>query len=606
MINSFKLPNSTTGENPLYFAKPEPEDDGVIVVVCGPNGAGKSHVLKVLKEVIDGKKVGKIHAKRGWSVELSSQDSRVYRPEDHFSHMNSIGTLSKEKAQKKPRPNDIHLRLNISIFEDVLRSAEGLPPSISLQVGQISEDAGSLENEAKLSFLKDFEEEDARAYWITPDQGTFLEFFSSLIGCRIGLTWDSGYFQLAFAFGDGTSSLYSNLSDGQKSLFLLLASVHYHRPDILIFDELENFLHPQMMTRILAYLKDRVRQTIMTTHHPHVIFGRHVDQIFLMERTDLGQNQYPTVVKEFKQQPNPPRRVTSLTSENEKLAGLYRLFDMKDSALLASARFVDRQADLTVLNAAHSAFSCMPAPVGGKGLPDRQTVQIFEQLNDFYVSGSPVLDWGAGLGRVYSELMKLGAASATTNCSWFMYEPEPTDQLKALATKDSNIELMTNVNEAMSFQGGLMLATNVLHILPHQGWHDFIRTCRTVLGSTPSCRLLISEIYPLLSPEQNALPIPENHLLQLLRSCGLDAYAKRFTVFESSAYCVVVALDSDSDLSNGQIDSNLRTFYFDLLNEYKSTYKAVPGGHSQSTRNELLNAAFGLATASLRLDQMPG
>jgi len=604
LIKNFKMPNSTIGENPLVFAQPQPSGMGTITVICGPNGAGKSYTLKVLKEIISGKKVGKIHSKRGWEVEFVNETAAkpsIYRPEDHFSHMNSIGTLSKEKAKKVPKENDELLKLTISIFEDVLMAAEGLPESTATQVANLSK-LGESKPSAKLDFLEEFIAEESRVYWLELESNGFLNLFSSLLNCRVGLTWDNGYFQLAFSFGDGTASLYSNLSDGQKSLFLLLASVHYSRPDVLIFDELENFLHPQMMTQVLEFLKRNVRQTIMTTHHPHIIFGRLIDQIFFLERTNLGDTKYPSVVKEFKQQPNPPRRISILSSENEKLAGLYRLFDVKDTALLAAARYIDRQAEVTVLNAAHSAFCCLPAPVNNKSIPDRQTLQVFEMLQDFYQEGSNVLDWGAGLGRVYQELQKLGAANQTRNSLWKMYDPFPTEELDQLVGRSSNINILSSLDQARSFNGGLILATNVLHILPHEGWVDFFDTCISAVKNNPDCRIVVSEIFPLLAPEQNALPLPNHILTTLFRSLGFEVYSKNLSIFEASAYCLVVRATQKNLIAIEDLPQKLREFYSILMGEYKSIYGAIPGAHSQSTRNEMLNAAFGLATASIRLE----
>lgn len=81
----------------------------------------------------------------------------------------------------------------------------------------------------------------------------------------------------------GITAPFANWSDGQKSYFTVLATTFALKPDVYIFDEIENFMHPALISQTLDHLKSNCGQTILSSHHPHLIFGRAVDAVFYVE-----------------------------------------------------------------------------------------------------------------------------------------------------------------------------------------------------------------------------------------------------------------------------------------------------------------------------------
>ena len=65
----------------------------------------------------------------------------------------------------------------------------------------------------------------------------------------------------------------------------MLASLAHDATPIVLFDEIENHLHPAYMSLLLSALKERSVQTIVSTHHPHLIFSDHADRVFFLDTT---------------------------------------------------------------------------------------------------------------------------------------------------------------------------------------------------------------------------------------------------------------------------------------------------------------------------------
>jgi predicted ATP-dependent endonuclease of OLD family len=90
---------------------------------------------------------------------------------------------------------------------------------------------------------------------------------------------------------DGTTYRhgFDRLSHGERSLLHLLVRSAYHRTGstILLLDEMETHLHPKWQHKLMALLKEWVRQwpdltVIATTHQPEMI------EAFAFERAEDG------------------------------------------------------------------------------------------------------------------------------------------------------------------------------------------------------------------------------------------------------------------------------------------------------------------------------
>ena len=294
---------------------------------------------------MDGKKAGALQDASGWQIELSSSTKvSAFKPQHPTNQMNSIGSLTVSTATKTPKQNDDELFLKLSVFGAFLTSVEGLPAECEELMVDFDDNWLSVPQyrEHLLSTIPSHPE---RVYWSSHTGNNLLSEFEGISEARAGIRREIDTFELTIAFPNGNAASYNNWSDGQKSLFTILSAIHIDRPDIYIFDEVENFLHPMLMSRVLDYLKNNVKQTVLATHHPHIIFGNLVDEVFFIEKTVPKNARYPTVLKKQLNQPAPSRTITRLSSDIEKLAITYRLFDVKDAALLATASLVTKAVD---------------------------------------------------------------------------------------------------------------------------------------------------------------------------------------------------------------------------------------------------------------------
>jgi len=86
--------------------------------------------------------------------------------------------------------------------------------------------------------------------------------------------------------------LYSHfLSDGTVNILALIVAMFFDSgTSILIFEEPERNLHPQLMSRLLemAYETSKEKQIIITTHTPEMLKYAKLDSILLAQRCDEG------------------------------------------------------------------------------------------------------------------------------------------------------------------------------------------------------------------------------------------------------------------------------------------------------------------------------
>ena len=142
---------------------------------------------------------------------------------------------------------------------------------------------------------------------------------------------------------DGNRTLrYTDWSDGQKTLFTSLLEINYIKPEILLIDEIETHYHPDYISQLLGFIKGTVdqqivRQCIVVTHHPHVIFSKFVDKVNYIDTKD-GKIKAPeqtfTIGKEFFKTYIAPRVIKELDTYEKKIESAYNLFEQKDRQIL--------------------------------------------------------------------------------------------------------------------------------------------------------------------------------------------------------------------------------------------------------------------------------
>lgn len=601
MIRSLQLPKSTTGENPIIFAQPHEDGLGAVTVLCGPNGSGKSFILRTLIELLDGKKAGSLQRAGGWCVERQEEASiSAFKPQHHTSQMNSIGSLSLQQASKTLQPNDDPLLLKLALFILLLRSVDGLPDAVTEEIRNIGSSWTS-DADCRKNILAKIPSDAEKVFWTSTDANELFTEFESLTGARLGLRREIDIFELTIAFSDGNAASYNNWSDGQKSLFTILTAIFIEQPDVYIFDEIENFLHPQYMSYALLLLKQRVRQIILATHHPHLIFGNLIDKVYFVEKKSPRTPKFAVVLKKNINQPSPRRTITNLSNNQAKLANAYRLFDIKDAALLSTASYVMNAVDYYLYDAVYSLFECSAVDATPNPLPDRQSRAIADFIDTYKPFPNSVLDWGAGLGRVFKETRKLGTEHPINSYKWLLFEPfaETNDDVK-LGIMDSvrATRYVSDRDDLAGYRAGVALLTNVLHILSPAQWTDALIDCCRVVGGEPQSILLVTEVFPLLHPERHAVPLPQELLIGFFRKLGFVVYSRHFEVHSATSYCLAVSQIPKEIPGRNELLQDVENLWKELHLFFLDMYGSIPKIYGAQARNEVLNAAFGIASIS--------
>lgn len=81
------------------------------------------------------------------------------------------------------------------------------------------------------------------------------------------------------------------LSDGTVNVLAIIVALYFQRDnDIIIIEEPERNIHPQLLNNIVQLLKDisKNKQIIITTHNPYILRESKLSDLFLIMRDDKG------------------------------------------------------------------------------------------------------------------------------------------------------------------------------------------------------------------------------------------------------------------------------------------------------------------------------
>lgn len=361
-----------------------------------------------------------------------------------------------------------------------------------------------------------------------PAVATLQEMFGATLYVRRAQTEQ---FDFALVYGDQRKVPYAEWSDGQQACFYLLTLVLLSKPDIVLLDEIENHLHPAYITKVLGFLKVHVGQSIVTTHHPHVIFSELADKVVYLEVSLPPRMSAPPASLAYEKhmyQKIPDRKAVSLDDDSARVTHAYKLFDLQDSQLLKQAARIVNVTEIQFYSSLSEIFT-QDVAQPKKGLfMDRQSSQLAARFRDF-VSVSElqtvrVLDLGAGLGRVARELGKLSQWQIGAAISWVCWEPN-IDRRKLLAKVLIDAGLSAEAPDSLETLPDrhfhLCVLTNVLHELTPEAFARLLcladaKTDHSVGG------IVVDELYPLLHAEKYAVPYPETTLREIFMSCGLN------------------------------------------------------------------------------------
>lgn len=302
----------------------------------------------------------------------------------------------------------------------------------------------------------------------------------------------------------------------------------------------------------------------------------------------------------YQKQPSAPRRITRLETDRSKLASAYRLFDVRDAALLATAAYVRDAVDIQLNEAVLSLFECEAIPSGSGIYRDRQTEEIAGLIASFAPEPRLILDWGAGLARSLTELSKRVPAGSEGLPAWLLYEPDPTTRssLSRVVAAIPSVRVAGDRAELSGVAAGIVLLTNVLHALDPEQWCDALSDAWSAVQGAQRGLILVTEIYPLLAPERFAVPVPPDWLTDLFRNLGFKTVLRHFAVQGSTSYCLAASGPQEKMPSRERLLEIVVDAWKGLHRRYVQDYEGIGPVSVLADRQDLLNAAFGLARVS--------
>lgn len=385
-------------------------------------------------------------------------------------------------------------------------------------------------------------------------------------------------FELRLAFNGEIIIPVGGWSEGQKVLFALLSLIHYIKPDILIFDEIENHLHPEYISTLLDFLKKNIKQTIITTHHPHIIFSKHVDVVNYLEFVKTSDDLPDILDKKRSEKMKTMKLKNDVLDKNySKLLSTYKLFDSYDNQLLRiSTTSISDLNDLLV-EIFTSLFNYEIAPPKYKKKPDLQSQKLFE-IFEKRISEQrlDILEFGAGEGRLLIDIQKIVKNTERECITWSLYEPyeQPLKKLKANLSNLKFTQFINIYSEKPVSKFDFIIIPNVLHELTPDSIAEIMVYCSKSLKEN-GC-ILIVELFPLLKPEKYAVPLNRNEWNKLARSIGFKAISNgiNFKNALHDAYFTQLYLpDIKGELKETQIRDIISDFWVkDVLPERIHSY----------------------------------
>lgn len=504
-------------------AMPTSNSRGAINVFCGPNNSGKSYILKALAAITTEKKAATAYQGFAIGKYNTDNDLRIYLSGAHWNTKEAIGVISRRYKRIDPnKPADFR-NFSLQLFYEQLN-------------GKSFNSINIIENSEIIESLDKIEDDE---FCLMPcnQSHEIIKFLEIALEARILYRKTKGNIEFVLANPSGLMVPYPEWSDGQKTVFYFILCVQYWRPDVLFADEIENHLHPMFMSKILEFIKQRVPQSFIATHHPHIIFSEHIDQAFYLETEEGGMRTFTNKYTKVQTQKTPKRKLSLLSTSFSKLAATYELFDVHDRQLLKQAGQLNQEADVSLYQGVVSLFYPDVFPPSSRILPDRQTLDLSSFISS-RGKGAKILDFGSGIGRVVKEFHKI-STHCSTNPLWFCWEPslDLRDKLKAaLSSSWLNCTVLDELDQLAASPCDIAIVSNVIHELTPPEFADLLILVSQY--TKENCDLLFAEIHPLLQAEKYAVPYSYSVLSDLLNDLGFVCTYRSFPVRDAQAYCI--------------------------------------------------------------------
>lgn len=567
-VMSITIPGMIRNE-PIDLAYPSlPENCNLINVICGQNNTGKSYALEGLRQCLQSRWTHtqeKLPHTKNTLIEMNLDNglhkgdiyvrmsSRTPQPSvlsfrgSSWKSMLDAGSIALTRNPKMFPTHDVSYAVLFSSF-----IYEQIKPHVEHTESLLEEDwiwNADARRQVLLhltanSTLYKCKSNDDVVSVLESALGALLYFRYVKVGN------DSlGQIDFCLVYGDGSSRVYTEWSDGQRAIFYFLTLIRQVHPDILLLDEIENHLHPAYISDVLSFLKKHVAQSIITTHHPHVVFSELVDRVIYLEamRPTLpaASAQEVDYVKKHLQGA-PLRRFFTLDNSFEKLAAVYKLFAQRDRQLLLQAQKVLQESEMEFYTEVTNIYRDDIKTVGSRLTPDSQSKQLLSGLKRLGLlqharSKQVILDFGSGYGRTEREMAKLSSWQLGGTIEWICWERDSIARhvLRNQVTKAHvTASIPDAIEEVPNSSVDLCTLVNVVHHLTPEIFVDIIQTA--ISKTVPSGAIVILELHPLISAEKYAVPYPPERLTSIFRQLGLLASYEQAPVRDASAYCLIV------------------------------------------------------------------
>jgi len=409
--------------------------------------------------------------------------------------------------------------------------------------------------------------------FLTPRKNEIVKVFEKLTRGILyyGVTKKRGMnfstFQVYLVFNGDSVIPYNNWSDGQKVLFSVLIMLYYEKPSVLLFDEIENHLHPEYISAAIEFAKLYTHQTIITTHHPHIIFSKHIDSVNFLEILNRTEQVEPEEVLDYNRHVTtkiPIRGNILLNQGYSKLLSTYKLFDSYDTQLLklsslALDNFNEILADLFL-----SLFKYEVRKENNR--PDIQSEQLYKILSNKILQSNSdtieILEYGTGKGRMLKNISKIATENNIQKTRWYLYEPIKSQRDLLISNENLPFSGFFEIpNTLPNSKFDIIFLANVLHELTPNSIAEILSYSTNHLKKDGL--IIIIELFPLLKPEKYSVSLASIEWSNLAMELGFKVNSGLIPIKNSmhEAYFVQLSLSSSQSFQTNDIEQSIRNYW---------------------------------------------
>lgn len=587
----------------IHIALPSGSDFSrhALTIIAGRNRTGKSHLLRNAEAALNSHNL--CLGTSDYVEELGAASSNVWiRPQNPalpfakwllisdiqslVAKFSTFGTYT-NLSRKAPFDREV-----ITVKDEFLKRQFATSQAIHAVAGKLTEseiEAIWVDENKRWALFNKLDE--SKIYKAEAEACSALRAFESLTSAKVYLRLNSRFKGIDLILRHGASDAFAfggpggGWSQGQKVACVIFLMIEYAQPKILLVDELENHLHPEYITKVCEFIKNNVQQTIIVTHHPHLIFSSYVDRAWYIEV--LAEAADIPLIEDFPDKktihrPPPKRRIIELKGDFERIAAIYNLFDSHDLQLLNLASASQEQMTREMLLTIESGLTLEVAGVSASSRADTQSRELHDVIRSILNSRSDqslkILDFGAGRGRTFLEMQKTRLFH-DFNIEWVFYEPnvkvvnELLQQVEQ-AGDTTKVIVTSSLSSLEHNSFDAILAVNLLHECSPLQISEILQNCRGLLKS--GSKLIVAELYPLLSPERFGIAYAPSNMVSILRTCGYLGFTVPIPIRSGlfSAY-TCIASPQEFESNNSEVANAIRRgVWAEILSQTVTEYTA--------------------------------